>query len=65
MDQNNPEGKKYGSKRLKQFLNDHNHLAMDQQKKSLMEELHDFRQQEDQRDDITIMGLKINPLKGG
>jgi ligand-binding sensor domain-containing protein/serine phosphatase RsbU (regulator of sigma subunit) len=58
-DQNNEKGKKYGSMRLKQFLQTITHLPMAQQKEALETELIAHQGDEEQRDDITIIGLKL------
>ncbi len=58
-DQNNSENKKYGSLRLKQFLRANGHLSMKQQKDALLRELANHQGSEDQRDDITIIGIKL------
>jgi serine phosphatase RsbU (regulator of sigma subunit) len=57
--QNNSENKKYGSLRLKQFLRTNSHLSMKQQKDALLRELTNHQGSEDQRDDITIIGIKL------
>jgi len=58
-DQNNSENKKYGSLRLKQFLKAHAHLPMDRQQDAILLELRDHQGIEEQRDDITIIGIKL------
>lgn len=58
-DQNNPGNEKYGSRRLKQFLRDNAHLSPVQQKNALIKELKDHRLDEEQRDDISIIGMRI------
>jgi len=58
-DQNNSENKKYGSLRLKQFLQAHAHLPMDRQQEAILLELKDHQGVEEQRDDITIIGIKL------
>jgi ligand-binding sensor domain-containing protein/serine phosphatase RsbU (regulator of sigma subunit) len=58
-DQHNPQNQKYGSRRLKKFLKDHAHLNTVQQKAALVEELKKHRANEEQRDDITIIGIHI------
>ncbi|MGE5340056.1 MAG: two-component regulator propeller domain-containing protein [Candidatus Omnitrophota bacterium] len=57
-DQNNAENKKYGSLRLKEFLQNHAHLEMARQKEALIEELTQYQGSEEQRDDITVTGFK-------
>jgi serine phosphatase RsbU (regulator of sigma subunit) len=58
-DQNNSQNEKYGSLRLKQFLRANGHLSMKQQKDALLRELANHQDSEDQRDDITIIGIKL------
>jgi serine phosphatase RsbU (regulator of sigma subunit) len=58
-DQHNPQNQKYGSLRLKKFLKDNAHLNTIQQKAALLEELKKHRANEEQRDDITIIGIHI------
>lgn len=62
-DQNDVKNKKYGSKQLKQFLLEHAHLGMKQQKEALLEELKRHQGTEEQRDDITIIGIKLENKK--
>jgi len=57
--QNNPAGKKYGSLRLKRFLHANARFGMDRQKAALAEELKSHQGSEEQRDDITIIGVKL------
>jgi len=59
VDQHNEENKKYGSLRFKKLLQDNAHLPMEQQKEVIMRELTDHRGNENQRDDITVIGIKI------
>lgn len=58
-DQNNQEDKKYGSQRFKGFLKANAHLGMARQKEALLEELAAYQGSEEQRDDITIIGIKL------
>ncbi|MGD2089649.1 MAG: two-component regulator propeller domain-containing protein [Candidatus Aminicenantes bacterium] len=58
-DQQNPHNQKYGTLRLKKFLRDHAYLNPTQQKQALLEELKKHRANEEQRDDISIIGLRI------
>ncbi|MCK4761021.1 MAG: SpoIIE family protein phosphatase [Candidatus Aminicenantes bacterium] len=58
-DQQNPQNHRYGSRRLKEFLRDHAHLSAAQQKEALLEELRKHQGSEEQRDDITIIGIRI------
>ncbi len=59
VDQNDSEGKKYGSRRLKEFLKAHADLPMDKQREMLLVELERHQGKEDQRDDITVIGIRI------
>jgi serine phosphatase RsbU (regulator of sigma subunit) len=61
-DQHNPQNQKYGSRRLKKFLRDNAHLSTALQKGVLLEELKTHRANEEQRDDITIIGIRIPML---
>ncbi|MCP5106360.1 MAG: SpoIIE family protein phosphatase, partial [bacterium] len=53
-DQNNHQNKKYGSRRLKQFIQANAHLPLNLQEEALLNELENHRGNEEQRDDITI-----------
>ena len=59
MDQHSPSRVKYRSKRFVHFLNRYGNLPMDEQQARLDEELHDYMSDENQTDDITVMGLKL------
>lgn len=59
MDQNSPEREKFGTRRFISFLNEHALLSMDQQKSKLEEKMLGFMKLEKQRDDITVMGIKL------
>lgn len=66
-DQNNYDNIRYGSLPLKNFLQAHSFLPMDQQQEKLLAELKTFQGSEEQRDDITIIGFKLKkstPSKG-
>lgn len=58
-DQNNSKNKKFGSNRLKRFLHANAHLDMTQQGRLLAETLKKHQENEEQRDDITIIGIKM------
>ncbi len=58
-DQHNTENKKYGSPRLKQFLRANAHLPMKKQEEAIMRELKNHQAGENQRDDITVIGIKL------
>ena len=59
IDQNNPEGKKYGSKKFKQLITSLVELPCFDQKKKINNEFDNHKQQEDQRDDVTIIGFRV------
>lgn len=59
MDQHSPDREKFGTKRFIDFLNNNSSLSMKQQQALLEEEMMRFMQYEKQRDDITIMGIKL------
>ncbi len=59
-DQNNLERKRFGSNRLKEIILNNISEPMDKQKEIIEKELNDFQQDEEQRDDITLIGIKIN-----
>jgi serine phosphatase RsbU (regulator of sigma subunit) len=58
-DQQNPQNQKYGTHRLKKFLQGHAYLNPGQQKQALLEELQKYQANEEQRDDITIIGIRL------
>jgi serine phosphatase RsbU (regulator of sigma subunit) len=58
-DQNDAEGRRYGSGRLRDFLKGIVHLDMAEQEQSLLEEMKRHQGHEEQRDDITLMGIRI------
>lgn len=58
-DQQSPQGRKYSSKRLKRLLESYAHLPMKQQQLLLTAELDSHQGQELQRDDITILGIRV------
>jgi signal transduction histidine kinase/ligand-binding sensor domain-containing protein/DNA-binding response OmpR family regulator len=57
--QNNSKDEKYGKKRLKDFLKGIAGLSMKEQKKKLVKELASHIGNENQRDDITLLGMRI------
>ena len=59
-DQNNLERKRFGSDRLKEIILNNISEPMVKQKEIIEKELNDFQQDEEQRDDITLIGIKIN-----
>jgi serine phosphatase RsbU (regulator of sigma subunit)/tetratricopeptide (TPR) repeat protein len=58
-DQNDPNRRKIGSRRLKKMLSDNAHLLLFRQKLALENVLDGHKQDSDQRDDITIVGIKL------
>lgn len=63
VDQNNKDNHKFGSKRLKKILLDSYLQSMEVQKKILLDRLSTYQESELQRDDITMIGIKINDNK--
>ncbi len=58
-DQSNEDGEKFGSIKLKSLLKDHVNLSLAEQQIILLEELKIFQRNAAQRDDITLIGIKI------
>ncbi len=58
-DQNNVERKKFGIKRFKKFIMENINLSMDELGRKIDKTLKDWMTGTDQRDDITVIGLKI------
>ncbi len=58
-DQNNIAGAKYGSKRLHQLLNQNSDFDMSEQKTILEEDLERHQGNQKQRDDITLIGIRL------
>lgn len=58
-DQSNPEGKKFGTKRFKEFLNKISSEDFKIQKSLMINELANHQLEEEQRDDITVLGIKL------
>jgi len=58
-DQQNPGNRRYGSGRLKTFLQKVTNLTMQEQAQALAQELARHQDKEEQRDDITIVGVKM------
>ncbi len=54
-----PKGKKYMKGRFKKLLTQHAHLPIDEQHKLIDEELARWMENEEQVDDISVLGLKI------
>lgn len=58
-DQNNAERKRFGSQRLNDLVINNSHKNLIELKAIIESELENFKQGEEQRDDITLIGLKI------
>lgn len=58
-DQNSPERKRFGSKRLKELFAKNSQQALNRQKDILENQLDKHQQKEPQRDDICIWGIRI------
>ncbi len=59
IDQNNYNRKRFGSKRLKRTIQENINYPLSEQKIKLEKALDNWQKQEQQRDDITVLGLKI------
>lgn len=58
-DQHNLQGKKYGSLRLKKVISELSDLPLSTQEAKISAILDDFQQSQIQRDDITLLGIKL------
>jgi PAS domain S-box-containing protein len=58
-DQNNAERKRFGSSKFEEILKNIATLPMENQKQMLNAKMEAFMQNEQQRDDITILGIKL------
>ncbi|MCS7004097.1 MAG: SpoIIE family protein phosphatase [Cytophagales bacterium] len=58
-DQNNENDEKIGSITLKKWLRELAHLPMQEQREILEKRFLDFKQNQSQRDDVTLVGIKI------
>jgi serine phosphatase RsbU (regulator of sigma subunit) len=59
VDQNGPDRSRFGSNRLEEILFKYSRFPMEEQGYSIRQEIERFRQNEEQRDDITLLGIKI------
>ena len=59
IDQNNPERRRFGTQKLSNLLSKIGKLHLEEQKSILLQELKDWKKDELQRDDITILALKL------
>ncbi|MBN2215169.1 MAG: SpoIIE family protein phosphatase [Bacteroidales bacterium] len=62
VDQNGPDRKRFGSKKVEELITNLGDKPMDQQREIFTETLADFMGKEAQRDDITIIGLKVKKV---
>jgi ligand-binding sensor domain-containing protein/serine phosphatase RsbU (regulator of sigma subunit) len=58
-DQNNPLRQKFGSMKLKEVIDQAIVLSLKEQKQVFEKSLHDHQQDAEQRDDITLLGLRL------
>jgi len=59
IDQNGPDRSRFGTNRLEEILFKYSKYPMEEQEYSIRQEIERFRHNEEQRDDITLMGIKI------
>jgi serine phosphatase RsbU (regulator of sigma subunit) len=59
IDQVNSQGKRFSSKRLLGILNKYAEYPLDKQKNVLNSSIEEFKENTEQRDDITVIGAKI------
>ena len=59
IDQNNSERKRLGTKKLMNLFNKVANNPLSEQKQTIENELNNFQENEPQRDDITVLGIKI------
>jgi serine phosphatase RsbU (regulator of sigma subunit) len=58
-DQHNLGNQKFGTRRLRESIRDNAHLKALQQKKNLVKALETHQANEEQRDDITVIGIRL------
>ncbi len=58
-DQANPDGKKFGSKQVKALLREVASLPVQEQERLIRDSLQAHQQDEPQRDDITLLGVRV------
>lgn len=56
----NPDGQKFGSLQMKAFFEQQGHLPMVKQKAMLLEKISEHQQNAEQRDDMTVMGIRVS-----
>ena len=59
IDQNNKERRRFGTPRFLKLLNEIKDLPLQEQKIEILTKLEEFKQDEHQRDDITVWGIKL------
>ena len=59
IDQNGPDRSRFGSNRLEEILFKYSKYPLAEQEYYIRQEIERFRQNEEQRDDITLIGLKV------
>lgn len=59
IDQNDETRHKFGSKKFHELLQNIQNLPLIEQKETLLKSLSEHQQNEEQRDDITVIGLKL------
>ncbi|MCU0391874.1 MAG: SpoIIE family protein phosphatase [Thermoflexibacter sp.] len=59
IDQNDPQGNRFGSQKVKDLIQLFHSLPMAQQKEKFMEEFENYRHSVIQRDDVTLIGLRL------
>jgi serine phosphatase RsbU (regulator of sigma subunit) len=59
IDQNGPDRKRFGSKRFEEMIIGNCGLSIKEQSEKINSEIDEFMQSEEQRDDITLLGLRI------
>lgn len=59
IDQNGPDRKRFGSKRFEDMIVDNCGLSIKEQSENINKEIDNFMRSEEQRDDITLLGLRI------
>ena len=59
IDQNNKERKRFGTKKFENILNKIANMELSEQKQILETELDNWQRNEKQRDDITVVGIKL------
>jgi len=58
-DQHNHQNQKFGTRRLREFLRDNAHLNAAQQMETLVKAWETHQANEEQRDDITVIGIRL------